>query len=232
MRSRQESFMNRLIPGVLLTVLLISGCSNQVLVPYGQVENNNWVTVTMSSGERIEGSVLTAEPHLLKIRDRNGRTRRVEISRMIEIKRIPPYYDDFGNAISEEEIARIKTGKNAAIYGFGGGLLSFGASFFVGNMIAKNASDGGTVLAATTGVGGLLGTTLFVRAGKQQDRKEAAMKIRASRKSNRVVRPSQKKPSLDEIKKEVDDEKKKQEELRRQREKLLRELEKSRKNND
>ncbi len=216
---------------LIFSVILIGGCAKQVLVPYSQVEKNNWVVIKSGSGEKIEGTVLRAEPHMITIREKSGSTRRVTASEIQEIKRLPPFYDDFGNAISEEEIDRVQTNKNATIYGIGGGLLSASASFFAGSLLAHNADNGGTILVAATAAGGLLGTTLFVQAGKRQDRREAAENIRKSRKSQQV-QPAGRKQSLDEIRKEVSDEKKKQEELRKQREQLLRELEKSRKNNN
>jgi hypothetical protein len=216
-----------------LTLILVScclgfgGCSKQVLVNYPDVEKNNWVTVTLFSGETVTGNVVKAEPYMLTIQDKTGRQRSVEASQVRKIKRIPSYYDDFGNAISENDIARVRTNRNATIFGFGGGLLSFGTSFFIGSLIAQNTQDGGPALLATTAAGGILGTLFFIQAGRQLDRKEAALKIQNQRKSTQIDRSQ--KQSLDEIRKEVDDEKKKQEELRRQREKLLRELEESRK---
>ncbi|MBN2103183.1 hypothetical protein JW835_03995 [bacterium] len=206
---------------ITIGVLIFSGCSKQVLVPYQDVEKNNWVTITLNSGDQVEGHVLRAEPHLIAIRNREGRNLAVEVSRIQQVKRIPPEYDDFGNAISEREIKEKQSNKNTTIYGIGGGLLSFGTSFFIGSMISQNAEDGGTVLAATTGAGGILGTILFIQAGKKQDRKEAVRKIRASRQSKQI-RPRSQQKTADEKRKE---ESKKLEELRRQHEKLLRELE-------
>ncbi|MFC1569774.1 hypothetical protein ACFL4L_06030 [bacterium] len=209
-------------------IFLFVGCTKQVLVPYHDVEKNNWITATLDSGEKIEGNVLRAEPHLITIRNRNGRHVAIEASRIQKIKRIPPEYDDFGIALSEDEINKEKTNKNATIYGIGGGLLSFGASFFVGSMIAQKADDGGTVMAAVTGAGGILGTTLFVQAGKRQDRKEAVQRIRGDRNSTQIMRKKQILPASA----KTNEEKKKLEDLRRQREKLLRELEKNKKNNE
>ena len=207
--------MKRFTVILVLCGLGFGGCSKQVMVNYPQVEKNNWVTVTLISGQKITGNVMSAEPYMLMIQDKTGRQRSVEPSQVNKISRIPSYYDDFGNAISENEISDVKTNRNAAIFGFGGGLLSIGTSFFVGSLIAQNMDDGGSVL---------------IKAGKQQDRKEAALKIRNQRKSTQIDRSQ--KQSLDQIRKEVDDEKKKQEDLRKQREKLLRELEKSRNQNN
>jgi len=212
----------------LIGIMLIGGCSRQVVVPYQRVEKNNWVTVKLYSGDRVEGNVLKAEPHIITVRNKAGRNVAIETSRIQEIKRIPPHYDDFGHAISEEEISKEKTGKNATIYGIGGGVLSFGASFFIGSMVAKDSENGGAVLAAVTATGGILGTTLFVQAGKKQDRKEAVQRIRENRKSTQIPRKEQLQPTRD----LRDTEKKKLEELRRQREKLLRELEASKKKNE
>ncbi|MBN1780482.1 hypothetical protein JW948_05100 [bacterium] len=219
--------MNRAVQIIMIIPLLflISGCASRASVSYSEVVKNNWVYVTLNTGEKIEGTVQRAEPHLLTIHSR-GRNVSVEASRIHSIERIPPMYDDFGNAISEEEIADNKTNKNKKIYGIGGGILSFGISFFTGSMLAQSADDGGTILAATTGVGTILGTVFFIHAGGKQDRKEAVQRIREKRKSTQIRRPTQK-PTLDELRREMNEEKKKQEELRKQREQLLRELDKT-----
>jgi hypothetical protein len=222
--------MKRFTLILVLCCLGFGGCSKQVLVNYPDVEKNNWVTVTLFSGEIITGNVTNAQPYILTIQDKRGRQRSVEASQVNKIKRIPSYYDDFGNAISENDIAKVRTNRNTTIFGFGGGLLSFSTSFFIGSLIAQNTKDGGPALLATTAAGGILGTVFFIQAGRRQDRKEAALKIRNQRKSTQIDRSQ--KQSLDEIRKEVDDEKKKQEELRRQRERLLKELEDSRKQKD
>ena len=119
-------------------------------------------------------------------------------------------------------------GAIAPTFGIGGGLLSLGASFFVGSMMAQEAEEGGTILAAVTGAGTILGTSLFIHAGKKQDRKEAIQRIQKERKSTQIRRIDQKQ-SQDELRTQ---EKKKLEELRKQNEQLLRELEKAKKNND
>jgi len=218
--------IRRFVFTLIVSVFIFGGCSKQVLVSYPEVEKNNWVTVMLYSGNQVEGHVIQAEPHLLIIRNRQGRNISIEASRIRQVKRIPPCYDDFGNAISEYEIAKEKTNKNATIYGIGGGLLSFGTSFLIGATVVQNSEDAETLLAATTGIGGILGTVLFIGAGKKQDRKEAVERIRESRKSKKIQRKRQKKIMTDEKRRE---ERKKLEEVRRQHEKLLRELEETKK---
>jgi hypothetical protein len=220
--------MARLYKLMLLSVMLLcSGCSKQVLVHYDDVEKNNWVRVTLFSGQFVEGTVVRTEPYQLTIHSKE-RPISIETSKISKITRIPPAYDDFGECISEEEITAVKTNRNATIFGIGGGLLSFGISFFTGSMLAQSSDDGGTILAATTGAGGILGTALFIQAGKRQDRKEAVNLIRHEHQSRQIKRAGPK-PSANDLQKQLDEEKRKQEELRKQREKLLRELEQTKK---
>jgi len=143
------------------------------------------------------------------------------------IKRKEPVYDDFRNGISEEEIASVKTNKNAVVYGIGGGAICFGASFFLGSMAANSMeenSGSGTALAASTAAGGGLGTYLFVKAGKAKDRKDAVDVIKRKRKSRQLT-PPEANTELQDLNKQIQEEKEKRENLRKQHEALLKQLE-------
>jgi hypothetical protein len=215
---------------VLIGLFLCTGCAKRALVTYNQVEETNYVEVTLLSGEKVEGSATKMEPHQLTIRKKNRELRVIPKSSVRTIKRKPPIIDDFGKGISEEEIRSTQTSRHTVIYGIGGGALSVGASFFVGSLIANSSEkSGGTALAASTAAGGGLGTFLFVRAGKKKDRKEAIERIREERRSTEIKEDPNKEKTQDALKKQLEDEKRRQESLRQEREKLLRELEQKKK---
>jgi len=133
-------------------------------------------------------------------------------------------YDDFGNGISEEEIRMHLSKKNTTIYGIGGGLLSFGISFFMGSLVGQSLDQGSRIFAATTVGGTGLGTWLFLHAGRNKDRNEAIQAIRIQRKNREF--PVQEKTSPQKSPLElIEIEKQKREEMRKQREQLLKELE-------
>ena len=205
-------------------ILLLIGCGTQrIMVNYDQLEKTNAAEVTLTSGNKLTGTVVKAEPHQITMLMKDRKLRQVPKSSIRSVSIKPPIRDDLGRGIAEEEIASVKTNKNAVVYGIGGGALSMGAGFFVGSMIGKNSDSGGSILAATTLGGGGLGTWLFVRAGKAKDWREAIAKIREKR-----ILSEQKKEepqtNSNALRKQLEDEKRKQEELRKEREKLLREL--------
>jgi len=209
---------------LLLGSTIILGCAKRILVTYEQVEMTNDVKIILVSGKTIEGTVLNSEPHQLTIRNREQGTQAILKSSIRSIQRKPPVTDDFGKGISEEEIQSVKTNKNAIIYCIGGGALSLAASFFSGSMVAHDSTGDGSVLGATTIVGGGLGTYLFIRAGQAKDRQEAIDAIRVKRRSTELKKEEETQTS-DDIEKSLEEEKKKQEELRKEREAILRELE-------
>lgn len=217
----------KFIIGFLFTgILIFGGCAKRAFVTYDQVDEANWIEVTMVSGKKFEGTVLKTEPHQLTLLQKNRQRKVFAKSSIRSIKRKPPLYDDFGKGISEEKISSVQSNRNSIIYGIGGGALSFGVSFFVGSLIGDSIDEGGTALAATTAVGSGLGTFLFVRAGKNKDRREAIENIREDRRSTELKKEVKKK-TKDEIQDVLKEEKKKQEKLRKQREELLRKLEES-----
>lgn len=213
---------------MVLCVLLIglSGCAKRIPVTYDQVEQTNDVEITLVSGNQIEGTVIRSEPHQLTIAPKGQRQMAIPKTTIRSIKRKPPVMDDFGNGISEEEIESVKTNKNTLIYGIGGGALSLGFSFFAGSLATQDSSGDGSILGATTLVGGGLGTYLFIRAGQAKDRREAIEVIRDERRSIELKRfEEEAAETTNDIERLMDEEKKRQEELRKEREAILRELE-------
>lgn len=210
---------------LFVSLIVFSYCAKRIPVTYDQVEQTNYVEITLVSGKKIEGTVVNSEPHQLTVIPKGERQQVVSKSTIRSIKRKPPVVDDFGNGISEEEIESVKTNKNTLIYGIGGGALSLGASFFVGSLVAQDSTNSGSILGTTTVVGGGLGTYLFIRAGHSKDRQDAIDVIREQRRSIELKRIEEEKETEDEMEKLLDEEKQKQEELRREREAILRELE-------
>jgi len=219
--------MKRLHVMVTGFALVFAGCAHYSPVEYRDVEKTNTVSVLLQSGATVRGTVQRIEPHQIVLMTDGRETAQVQKSSIRSIRRKPPVQDDFGQGISEQEIGRYKTNRNTVVYGIGGGLLSFGASFFAGSLLGHASESGGTVLAATAASGTLVGTVLFLRAGRNQDRKTAIEEIREIRRSADVTVPDAEKPPTDstDVQHMLDVEKQKQDELRKQREELLRQLE-------
>jgi hypothetical protein len=214
--------MRTSLPVVLLFLLLWSGCSQYTAVEYREVDSTNYVKITRETGSSIEGTVIKPEPHQIVLLDRNRQTVAVSKSTIKTIKRKQPVQDDFGRGISEEEIRRHQTRRDRTLYGIGGGMLSFGISFFIGSMIGNTSDQGASVMVSTAAGGTLLGTAWFLHAGKNKDRETAIRRIHAERQSAEVV--PQDPAQTDQVKQMIENERKKQEELRKEREALLKQL--------
>jgi hypothetical protein len=207
---------------VLPVLVFCSSCSHYTAVDYREVEKTNTVALKQDTGSSIKGTVFKVEPHQIVLLDRNRQTVAVPKSTIVSIRRKKPVLDDFGKGISEDEIGQRKTGKNTTLYGIGGGMLSFGISFFVGSMIGNSANQGASVMASTSACGTVLGTAWFLHAGKNKDRKTAIQLIKTERKSAEITPPDQ--TQSENVRRMLEDERKKQEDLRKEREELLRQL--------
>jgi small nuclear ribonucleoprotein (snRNP)-like protein len=203
--------------------VLLAGCAHYSPIEYREIEKTNRVAIVLQSGATVRGTVQRVEPHQVLLVTDSRETVQIQKSSIRGIRRKSPVRDDFGQGISEEEIHSVKTSRNTAVYGIGGGLLSFGASFFAGSLLGHASESGGTVLVATAASGTLIGTVLFVRTGRNQDRKTAIEEIREIRRTADVSVPAETKPAT-EVQHMLDVEKQKQDELRKQREDLLRQL--------
>ncbi len=208
----------------LIAIFLLLGCSQFSYVPFDQVEPTNTVRIKLQTGQKIEGTVIKKEPYHLELKTQAHGDTLIPKGAIRSLYRKPPVYDDFGNGISEEEIRMHLSKKNTTIYGIGGGLLSFGISFFMGSLVGQSLDQGSRIFAATTVGGTGLGTWLFLHAGRNKDRNEAIQAIRIQRKNREF--PVQEKTSPQKSPLElIEIEKQKREEMRKQREQLLKELE-------
>lgn len=208
---------------IAMTAIFAMGCGNRSTVNYNSVEDTNYVYLKLLSGKSLQGTVVKSEPHQLTLKTKEGLTKNVMKSNIKSIKRKPPVTDDYGKGISEDEIASQKGNQNTLVYGIGGGIMSFGASFFAGSMIGNSTEDGSSIMAATTAAGGGLGTLLFVNAGKAKDREKAIEAIQEERRMVSIKKDKEV-DSGEAVEKELTEEKEKQEQLRQEREKLLKKL--------
>jgi small nuclear ribonucleoprotein (snRNP)-like protein len=222
----KEDVMKKLIFMLAFCTLVIGGCSHYSVVDYRNVDTTNDVRVKLDSGADISGTVTKIEPHQMTVLDQRHETVSIQKSNIQTIKRKPPVTDDFGNGISNADILLHQTKRNKTIYGIGGGVLSFGISFFAGSLIGNAGGNGGAILAASTLGGTAIGTVMFLHAGQNKDRTLAIRKINEIRRSAEIV-PKEKNISSDDMKHMLEEERKKQEELRKEREDLLKQLQES-----
>ena len=123
--------------------------------------------------------------------------------------------DDRGQAITAQEVAAKKTNKNFWLYTLGGGALSFGASFFLGSMVERNAeSESRTALWAITGAGTVAGTILFAHTGRVRDFNQAVETVKDERQGvlkKGIETEKQKQDRITEERRKLEEDRKKQE---------------------
>lgn len=138
-----------------------------------------------------------------------------------------PMMDEVGKPLTQEEVNQKRSNKNFLLFTVGGGALSFGASFFAGALLDRNANgDDHTKLWAITGAGTVLGTVLFAHNGRVRDYNLAVEAVKDSRKesaSSDIVQEQERQKQLAEEKQKLEDERKKQE---AERERLMEEIRK------
>jgi hypothetical protein len=138
-----------------------------------------------------------------------------------------PMLDEAGKPVTREEIDQKRTNKNFWLFTVGGGALSFGASFFAGALLDRNAKgDDHTKLWVITGAGSVLGTVLFAHSGRVRDFNVAVEAVKDSRKesaSGEIVQEQEKQKQLEEEKKKLEAERRKQD---AERERLMEEIRK------
>lgn len=173
---------------LIFALAALTGCAKRPYIMFEEAEPSNYVEIILLNGEKIQGTVMKSEPHQLVLLAGQNNAVSVPKNTIRLIRRKPPVYDQFGRGISEEEIESVKTSKNTVIYSLGGGVLSFGTSFFLGSMLGK---ESGKVLISTTLGFGTLGTFLFYRAGRSMDRREAIQTVNDIRRSSEY-RPDRK----------------------------------------
>ncbi|MFO7892026.1 MAG: hypothetical protein R6V04_16995 [bacterium] len=208
------------VVGILICLILILfGCTNYTMTSYDKLEATNYLIITQFSGNKITGTVIDIKPHQLIVLQDDESRRAVTRSTIKSIKQKRPVYDEFGRGISEPEIESVKTTNNTVIYGIGGGILSFGVSFFMGSLLGESGSS----VALATGGGGILGTTLFIIAGSNKDRKDAISEIREIRKTDQFQKEQKGKANINTGTRDSED-KEQIENLEKRREELLQKL--------
>jgi hypothetical protein len=214
---------------VLITILVIaSGCAKRIPISYDQAKPNALVKIQTFSGQSCSGVIQKKEANYLVLKESKYDNHPTKINRdeIASISGRDFVHDGTGEIISEWEIEENRENKNLLLYTIGGVGLSFGASFFIGSLINRNADDadeGKRLMWGTTIVGTATGTYLFAKAGRKRDRLLAIEELREQRFKLAKERYDSQKIKSDSIRKELEKEKaeraKQQEELKRLKEK-------------
>ncbi|MDZ7260534.1 MAG: hypothetical protein ONB05_00230, partial [candidate division KSB1 bacterium] len=186
------------------------------------------IRVETKSGQIVKGDVQDKTADFITLsKGDSSILQKINREEILSLEQTPPVRDEAGNLISEKEIRKNKSRKNFLIFTFGGGALSFGASFFLTANLqhALAGNSDGMVLWSSTGLGTLLGTFLFSHQGNKIDRRHAIERIKEERKQEALRKMEEIQQQRGQINQELErlkaDRKKQDEEIER----LLKQIE-------
>jgi hypothetical protein len=125
----------------------------------------------------------------------------------MEISKKPAIYDEGKKVIPESEIKKYQKNLNKWLFTIGGGALSFGVTFFLAANILHETDDGaqGTALWVPTGLGTVIGGTIFRFQGGRLDRHNAIEQIKEERKVAAIKEMNSTKKKRSVVEKELKD---------------------------
>ena len=223
--------MGRAILLMILTVWFTTGCVKRIPLPDEKLEKGSRVWVTTIDRRELDGDVIIRKPDRFVIRTAKGQVDTILFADVARVLARPQEYDEAGRLIPEHDIDSVKANTNLFLYTLGGGALSFGASFYLGNFLKRHVNTGKQLaLWGITGGGTALGVLAFANAGARRDRLLAIEKIKDYRKTlaeKQIEEQKDRKARLEEELKRLKEEQKRQlEELERLK-KLLEEKKKA-----
>ncbi len=165
-------------PAVMLLSAL-AGCAGWQVAQLDEVQPRNFVEITLSSGNKIQGEVIAVEVGQTIIKT-DGKAYKIDNDNITALRAKPSVYDDQGQIITEAEIKMVKTNKQTILYAIGGTALSFGTSFFIGSMIQRSMEDDtdSTPRVIATTLGTTVGGVIFTILGTKKDRTIAVENIK------------------------------------------------------
>jgi len=211
---------------LLILVVGLAGCAKRVPLPVEKVEAGSRIWVRTTDGRAVAGDVLQRQPDRFILKTKDGRVDTLLVADVGIIKARPQEYDEAGRLIPEAQIDSVKTNRNLVLYTIGGGALSFGTSFYLGNFLKRHVSSGqDAVMWGTTGLGTAVGIAAFMNAGAKRDRLMAVEKIKDYRKKLAEQKLRQEESRKEQLKKELERLKKEKAEKEKELQRLKKALE-------
>jgi len=211
----------------LTSIFFVIGCSQHVQFNVDELVPEQDITLAMSSGQKLSGTVSEIQGEALVIVDDKGQAWQAPKNKIESISGPETVVDLDGKIINEKDIKQAKGNKNFWLFTLSGGALSLGTSFFLSSMASRAADEDAhdTIVNSGTAAGTLIGTWLFARAGKKRDYDQAVATIRVKRGASPAQNIETEKAKQKRIQKEMNELQKQREaqeaELKRLREKML-----------
>lgn len=175
--------MARCMAVIIGLLVVLAGCGHQAAFRPDEVSQGQTVSIQMTNGRSVEGTVVRIENDVLVVVDETNNSWRARKESIAAITGPEPVRDDWGTIIGERDIAAAKGNKNMWTYTISGALLSMGTSFFITSMASRSidSDDRNPVLVGGTAAGTAVGAFLFSRLGARKDRQAAIATVNAQR---------------------------------------------------
>jgi len=194
----------------LVSMVFLSSCSTSRTLTPRDLDKGRAIKVFLNDGSVHEGMLLEAPGNeLVMVSEVDHQVHKFSFKDIRRIERSSKYYDYMAYPISEAEIEKYRTDRNAWGYALGGAVVGGLAGLVVGYPLWDYIPP-----YFTAGVAAVVGTITFGVKGIQKDKNLALEKVQFLRQRER------------ELERQKAEELRKLEELRKQKEELLKKLKK------
>ncbi len=186
---------------IILTLLLLTSCSSNRLIPVNKAEAGKTAKVYLKSGSSFEALIYDNNgENLVVVSSITHEKVAVPKNKIKRVDYLNHHLDYSGNPISDAEIQKYKKKKNSVIYTLGG--IALGGIGGVAVGIPFWYLETGIKPYFTGGIGAIIGGVFFGFEGKKKDEERAVETIRILRvKKEEISREREKKQQeLEELK--------------------------------
>jgi hypothetical protein len=192
--------MKNLILVSLTAFILATGCVSSRSVSPKNPEPQASVRIDLRDGSYREGIIFKGDSlNLYYVDARKHEQQSLALKSIKQIRKLDIFYDFSAHAIPEAEIGRVKSHKNAWLYGGAG--FAMGAVVGIGVGIGLYAADQPLAANASILVFGALGAWYFAEKGDFEDTEDAAFIARKNMYKNEGAIQSEKE-KLEQLKSE------------------------------
>ncbi|RMI04975.1 MAG: hypothetical protein D6681_08775 [Calditrichaeota bacterium] len=163
----------------ILVVLgvLMGGCSASRYLAVPEIEKGQAVRLYLASGAIVEGIIIErGGTELTVVLEEDHQPHVFKFSEIRRVERSPKNYDYQAYPISEAEIEKYRTNRNALVYPVGGAVLGFLSGVAIGLPVWLAADDPPPFFVG--GVGAVIGSIYFATRGMRKDREDAIQRVR------------------------------------------------------
>ncbi len=198
------NIFRKIVVGLLVLAFLVSGCGSGKNLVVTQLKEDQAAKLFFIDGESENVLIVgRTESEINYVSEKDHTLHSVPLKNIRRIEKLNVIYDDLAYPISQAEIGKYKTNKNAWIFGIGGAVIGGAVGLVVSFPLwLKGIGDVPPYFVACAGA--VIGSVFYTFRGQEKDRELAVKKIRYVRKIERDLQRQleEEKEKLEAIKKE------------------------------